>query len=109
MLACRTNKQIVGEKMYLGTEKVSIFSKNTLTSRVLPVQSFTEHRTQNTEHRTQNTEHRTQHINGRIYRVNFLSHKARPQAEFPSAASLRLNHFFPVIIPAVRSGKNKIL
>ena len=45
--------------MYLGAKKVSIFSKNPLTNRILPVQSFTEHRTQNTEHRTQNTEHRT--------------------------------------------------
>ncbi|MBQ4331739.1 MAG: hypothetical protein IJC31_07885, partial [Spirochaetaceae bacterium] len=35
--------------------------------------------------------------------------QARPQAEFPSAASLRLNPFSPVIIPAVCSGKNKVL
>ena len=45
--------------MYPGAKKVSIFSENPLTHRILPVQSFTEHRTQNTEHRTQNTEHRT--------------------------------------------------
>ena len=45
--------------MYPGAKKVSIFSKNPLTDRILPIQSFTEHRTQNTEHRTQNTEHRT--------------------------------------------------
>ena len=45
--------------MYPGAKKVSIFSENPLTDRILPIQSFTEHRTQNTEHRTQNTEHRT--------------------------------------------------
>ena len=45
--------------MYPGAKKVSIFSKKPLTDRILPIQSFTEHRTQNTEHRTQNTEHRT--------------------------------------------------
>ena len=53
--------------MYLGTEKVSIFSKKTLTNRIPPIQSLnTEHRTQNTEHRTQNTEHRTQNTEHRI-------------------------------------------
>ena len=56
----RTNKQIVGEKMYPGAKKVSIFSEDPLTHRILPVQSLnTEHRTPNTEHRTPNTEHRT--------------------------------------------------
>ena len=49
------------KKMYPGAKKVSIFSEIPLTDRILPVQSFTEHRTQNTEHRTQNTEHRTRH------------------------------------------------
>ena len=50
------------KKMYLGAKKVSIFSKNPLTHRILSIQSLnTEHRTQNTEHRTQNTEHRTRH------------------------------------------------
>ena len=59
--------------MYLGAKKVSIFSENPLTHRILPVQSLnTEHRTQNTEHRTQNTEHGIQHNS--IYSVNFLSH-----------------------------------
>ena len=38
--------------MYLGAKKVSIFSENPLTHRILPVQSLTEHRTPNTEHRT---------------------------------------------------------
>ena len=41
--------------MYPGAKKVSIFSKKTLTDRILPIQSFTEHRTQNTEHRTYRT------------------------------------------------------
>ena len=81
--------------MYPGAKKVSIFLKNLLTHSILPIQSLTQHNT--TQHNT--TQHNTTH-NGRIYRVNFLSHKARPQAEFPSAAALRLNHFFPVIIPA---------
>ena len=45
--------------MYPGAKKVSIFSENPLTHRILPVQSLTEHRTPNTEHRTPNTEHRT--------------------------------------------------
>ena len=60
------NNQIVGEKMYPGAKKVSIFSENPLTHRILPIQSLnTEHRTQNTEHRTQNTEHRTQNTEHR--------------------------------------------
>jgi len=47
------------KKMYPRAKKVSIFSENPLTHRILPVQSLTEHRTPNTEHRTPNTEHRT--------------------------------------------------
>ena len=31
--------------MYPGAKKVSIFSENPLTDRILPIQSFTEHRT----------------------------------------------------------------
>ena len=98
--------------MYSGAKKVSIFSENLLTRRILPVQSLTEHRTQNTEHRTQNTEHRTQNTEHGIIVFTEqipLPIQARPQAEFPSAASLRLNPFSPVIIPAVCSGKNKVL
>ena len=59
--------------MYPGAKKVSIFSENPLTDRILPIQSFTEHRTQNTEHRTQNTEHRTQNtaysIQNMVYKI----------------------------------------
>ena len=57
-----TNK-LWEKKMYPGAKKVSIFSENPLTHRILPVQSLTEHRTPNTEHRTPNTEHRTYRIN----------------------------------------------
>ena len=57
--------------MYPGAKKVSIFFKNPLTHRILPVQSLnTEHRTQNTEHRTPNTEHRTPNTEHRTYRIN---------------------------------------
>ena len=60
-----TNK-LWEKKMYPEAKKVSIFSENPLTHRILPVQSLnTEHRTQNTEHRTQNTEHRTQNTEHR--------------------------------------------
>ena len=105
--------------MYPEAKKVSIFSENPLTHRILPVQSLTEHRTPNTEHRTPNTEHRTPNTEHRTPNTEHgiivfteqipFPIQARPQAEFPSAASLRLNPFSPVIIPAVRSGKNKVL
>ncbi|MBQ7365930.1 MAG: hypothetical protein IJW57_01760, partial [Spirochaetaceae bacterium] len=36
-------KLSVGEKMYPGAKKVSIFSENPLIDRILPIQSFTEH------------------------------------------------------------------
>ena len=76
------------KKMYPGAKKVSIFSENPLTDRILPVQSFTEHRTQNTEHRTQNTEHRTQNTEHRTqntehgiqhtaYRIRHTKYKIR--------------------------------
>ena len=71
-----TNK-LWEKKMYLGAKKVSIFSKNPLTNRILPVQSFTEHRTQNTEHRTQNTEHRTQNTE---HRTQNTEHRTRHTA-----------------------------
>ena len=59
-----TNK-LWEKKMYLGAKKVSIFSKKTLTNRILPIQSLTEHRTQNTEHGIQHNS---------IYRANTLFH-----------------------------------
>ena len=92
--------------MYPGAKKVSIFFKNPLTSRILPVQSLvTGHWSLVTGHWSLVTGHAiivfTEQIPFPI--------QARPQAEFPSAASLRLNPFSPVIIPAVCSGKNKVL
>ena len=51
-----TNK-LWEKKMYPGAKKTVFSFKNPLTDRILPIQSFTEHRTQNTEHRTQSTEH----------------------------------------------------
>ena len=71
-----TNK-LWEKKMYPGTKKVSIFSENPLTDRILPIQSFTEHRTQNTEHRTQNTEHRTQNTE---HRTQNTEHRTRHTA-----------------------------
>jgi len=46
------------KKMYPGAKKVSIFSENPLTHRILPVQSLTEYRIPNTEYRIPNTEYR---------------------------------------------------
>ena len=83
--------------MYLELKARSYFSndstENHLTSSILSIQSL---------------------ANGEHVIIVFTEQipfpiQARPQAEFPSAASLRLNHFFPVIIPAVCSGKNKVL
>ena len=64
--------------MYPGAKKVSIFSENPLTDRILPIQSFTEHRTQNTEHRTQNTEHRTQNTEHRTQNTEHRTYRRNP-------------------------------
>ena len=110
-----TNK-LWEKKMYPGAKKVSIFSKNPLTHRILPVQSLTEHRTPNTEHRTPNTEHRTpntEHIEETLSNTASISGAWRPAANSfrreCAAGLFRLNRFSPVIIPAVCSGKNKVL
>ena len=98
-----TNK-LWEKKMYPGAKKVSIFSENPLTSRILPVQSLvTGHWSLVTGHWSLVTGHWSL-VTGHAIIV-FTEQipfpiQARPQAEFPSAASLRLNRFFPVIIPA---------
>ena len=105
------------KKMYLGAKKVSIFSKNPLTNRILPVQSFTEHRTQNTEHRTQNTEHRTQNTEHRtqntehgiqhnsIYRANTLSHASEAAGGISVCGLAAFKSFFPSHHPGSLLGK----
>ena len=110
-----TNK-LWEKKMYPEAKKVSIFSKNPLTHRILPVQSFTEHRTQNTEHRTQNTEHRTQNTEHRtrhtkygvqhnsIYSVNFLSHTTEAAGGIFVCGLAAFKSFFPSHHPGSLSG-----
>ena len=104
-----TNK-LWEKKMYPEAKKVSIFSKNPLTRRILPVQSLTEHRTPNTEHRTPNTEHRTpntehgiQH-NG-IYSVNFLSHTSEAAGGISVCGLFSFKSFFPSHHPGSLLGK----
>ena len=114
-----TNK-LWEKKMYPGTKKIVFFSKNPLTRRI-PSECLTSFSAKNSEnpltHRILPVQSLvTGHwslVTGHAIIV-FTEQipfpiQARPQAEFPSAASLRLNHFSPVIIPAVCSGKNKVL
>ena len=110
--------------MYSYTKKIVFFSKNPLTHRILPVQSFTEHRTQNTEHRTQNTEHRTQNTehgiqhtehdiqntkygiqHNSIYSVNFLSHTIEAAGGISVCGLAAFQSFFPSHHPGSLPGK----
>ena len=110
--------------MYPEAKKVSIFSKNPLTNRILPVQSLTEHRTPNTEHRTPNTEHRTPNTEHRtpntehrtpntehgiqhngIYSVNFLSHTTEAADGISVCGLAAFKSFFPSHHPGSLLGK----
>ena len=82
--------------MYLELKARSYFSndstENHLTSSILSIQSL---------------------ANGEHVIIVFTEQipfpiQARPQAEFPSAVSLRLNHFFPSHHPGSVPGGNKI-
>ena len=99
--------------MYPEAKKVSIFSENPLTHRILPVQSLTEHRTPNTEHRTPNTEHRTPNTehwsrHNSIYRANTLSHTSEAAGGISVCGLAAFKSFFPSHHPGSVMGENKI-